>query len=105
VGKYSSIGPDLTDCETLMRGIEALHGGQLQLTVTPAGISATGGLSVVLTWTTPSVDGVLSGDPLVIVNRWPCPVHKEFWACVFEALYQMDTRIGRGYVQTSLTEG
>lgn len=94
----------MTDCETMMRSIEAVHGGQVQLIGTPAGISATGGLSWVLTFITPVVPGGENAEPILLISRWPCPVHTDFWSCLFEGLYQLDLKISRSYEQAKITE-
>lgn len=76
-----------------MRHLEEAHGVQVSLTVTPAGISATGGLSLLLLASDHSV--VASGPQVVLEksHRWPCVHHKEFWSCVYEGLYQMDYQL------------
>lgn len=74
----------------------------MQLTGTPAGISATGGTAWVLSFLTPSVVPGVVMEPVLVVSRWPCPVHREFWSCIFEGLYQLDLKIARQYKQSTL---
>jgi hypothetical protein len=74
----------------------------VQLTGTPAGISATGGTAWVLTFSTPSVPPGPEVEVVLVTSRWPCPIHSEFWSCIFEGLYQLDLRIGRHYKQGTL---
>jgi hypothetical protein len=97
-------GPDMIDIETMMRAIEALHGGAVKLAVSPAGIGPTGGLAVVLSYSTAAVGVAGLAEDLVIVNRWPCPIHRDFWSCVFEGLYRLDSAIGRNYTQRTLED-
>jgi len=101
----STNGPDLTDVETMMRAIESLHGGTVTLTVSPAGIGSTGGLAVVLAHVTEVIEGPAGVELLTISNRWPCPMHRDFWACIFEGFYRLDGKIARSYKQTTLPEG
>lgn len=104
LGKYSSNGPGIEDCETLMRAIEGLHAGQVQLTVTPVGISATGGLGIVLTFTAPAVPSGKSGEPILVVSRFPDVHLRDFWSCIFNGLYQLDAMIGRRYGQDTIPQ-
>ena len=104
MGKSMS-GPDLIDVEMMMRALEALHGGTVTLTVSPAGIGSTGGLAVVLGHAIEVVEGPAGMDLLTICNRWPCPVHKDFYSCIFEGLYRLDSKIGRSYEQQKLPKG
>lgn len=97
-------GPDLTDVETMMRAIEALHGGQVRLTFSPAGIGALGGMVVVLSYSHPSIVTGGQEEEAIVVNKWPCSIHMEIWSCVFEGLYRLDSAIGQMYVQTRLPE-
>lgn len=94
--------PDETDVETMMRAIEALHGGQVTMTVSPGGIGSTGGLAIVLTHRLPAVPGVEEDTEQLVTNRWPCPHHRHFWSCIFEGLYRLDSAIGRAYIQVEL---
>jgi hypothetical protein len=88
----------------LMRNIEGTHGGIVRLTVSPAGIGATGGLVMVLSFDVESVVGPASEQQILVVNRWPCTMHSDWWACVFEGLFRLDAKIGRDYSQQSLKE-
>lgn len=100
----STNGPDQTDVETMMRAIEQAHTGRVQLTVSCAGIGPGGGLAVVLSFSLPSVCGREDEDQVLVVNRWPCPLHRDWWACIFEGLYRLDRAIGRQYHQDTLPE-
>lgn len=100
----STNGPDATDVETMMRAIEQAHSGEVQLTVAPAGIGPGGGLAVVLHFSQPAVGGLQSGEGVLVIAQWPCPVHRDWWACIFEGLYRLDGAIGRQYHQETLPE-
>lgn len=97
--RLSQNGPDAIDCEVLMRAIEGLHGGQVQLTVTPVGISSTGGLGLVLSYQPPAQLGGVSAEPVLYTTTYPSAHYAEFFACVFNGLYALDSAIGRRYVQ------
>lgn len=93
--KYSQRGPGSTDIEMMMRALEITHRGQVQLTVTPAGISATGGMSTVLSFTRPSLADGSRPEEVLVIHRWPCEQHSEFWGCIYEGLWQLDHRISQ----------
>jgi len=95
--KYAAYGPGIEDCETLMRAIEQVHAGQVQLTVTPVGISANGGLGMVLTYTIPSPTSGVKFEPCLIVLQWPSGLMRDFWSCIYNGLCQLDTMIARRY--------
>lgn len=97
--------PDKTDVEMMMRAIEGVHGGQVRLVVSPAGIGPGGGLGVVLEHSLPGVPGTDQPEATLIVNRWPCPMHRDWWPCIFEGLYRLEAAIGRKYGQSKLPEG
>jgi hypothetical protein len=88
----------------MMRSIEQTHGGQVKLTVSPAGIGGTGGLAMVISFEVVSVAAAGGAEQTLVVNRWPCPMHRDWWSCVFEGLYRLDAKIARDYFQTSLTD-
>ena len=98
MAKHSN-GPDLIDIECLMRAIESLHGGRVALSVFPGGIGFNGGLVTVLTYLEPSVEDGEYVPKAEAVGRFPCPVHSDFYACVFEGLYRLDAAVGRLYEQ------
>lgn len=102
--KHSN-GPDQTDVEILMRAIEQTHGGLVKLTVSPAGIGPGGGMVMVLSFEVAAVVGPTAEDQTLVVNRWPCPMHRDFWSCIFEGLYRLDGVIGRQYNQLPMPEG
>lgn len=87
-----------------MRSIEQSHGGQVRLTVSPAGIGATGGLAIVLSFEVASVAAASGAEQTLVVNRWPCPMHRDWWACIFEGLYRLDAKIGRDYMQQAFPD-
>ncbi len=93
--KYATKGPGLTDIEMMMRALEATGRGQVQLTVTPAGISSSGGLSTVLSFTRPNLVVGRETEEVLVVHRWPCEHHAEFWSCIYEGLWQLDHRISQ----------
>jgi hypothetical protein len=97
-------GPDLIDCEALMRAIESLHEGKVVLTVFSAGIGGGTGLQVNITHI---LDDLTEGDLTAVTgvsSAWPCGQHREFWACIFEGLYKLDYAIGQSYHQQKMPQ-
>lgn len=95
LAKYAKHGPGPTDVEVMMRALEQINRGQVQLVLTPAGISATGGLSTVLSFLRPSVAGGPTPEEVLVIHRWPCEQHSDFWSCIYEGLWQLDHRIAQ----------
>lgn len=95
MAKYEKRGPGMTDIEMMMRALEQTGRGQVQLTVTPAGISGTGGLSTVLSFTRPHLADGSPLEEVLVIHRWPCEQHAEFWSCIYEGLWQLDHRIAQ----------
>lgn len=98
----STNGPDVTDVETLMRAISALHDTSVQFQCSPIGIGSSGGvrISAVATFT------LLPGSDLPATveqsANWPSNAGLDFWACLFQLLYQLDFQISERYAQEKL---
>lgn len=96
--------PDWTDVESLMRAIGGIHEGQVGCLVSPAGIGFNGGLHVVVS----AAFDVLPGSSLPafvdIEAPWPCDKHATLTAHIFSLLYDLDSAIGKAYMQKELFE-
>lgn len=98
----STNGPDLTDCEAMMRAIGAVHSGHVELVLKPAGRGLASGVSVLLRMTLDVLPGSSLPSEIVVENEWPCAVCGSFWGHVFNGLYALDFEIGQTYEQSSL---
>jgi len=100
----STNGPDMIDCEALMRAIESLHGGTVVLTVFSEGIGGGTGLHVNITHIQDSLPSEPYVEAIGVGSVWPCGSHVDFWACVFEGLYKLDFKVSEAFVQQELPE-
>lgn len=98
----STSGPDWIDVEGMMRAIQALHSGAVELTVRPIGIGFGTGVCVTARMSFDVLPGSIL-PPVVEVKRgWPCDQHKRMVAHCFSLLYELDSAIGRVYQQETL---
>jgi hypothetical protein len=68
----STSGPDWVDIEATMRAVGRMHAGVVSLTILPAGIGATGGLRIVVSFVE-SLEPVESPDDIICLEtEWPC---------------------------------
>lgn len=98
----SSSGPDWIDVEMLMRALEGLHSAHVAVIISPDGIGSTGGVDVAAS----AIFDVLPGSSLpatvAVHKKWPCTSHKSLAAHCFNALHELDYRIGQTYKNESL---
>jgi hypothetical protein len=97
-------GPDMIDCEALMRAIQSLHGGTVVLTLFAQGTGGGTGLNVNLTHICDELPQGATSEIVGVSSVWPCALHRDFWACVFEGLYKLDYAVGQAYKQQRLPE-
>lgn len=98
----STTGPDLTDAESLMRAIGALHSGHVALTFSPDGTGFNGGVVVTAGVIFERLPGSQLPGGVTVDARWPNNTQATFWACVFNLLYQLDYQISKVYQNESL---
>jgi len=100
----STSGPDWVDVEMLMRALEGLHSAHVALVVSPAGTGSTGGVNVAAS----AVFDVLPGSALpasvTVQKDWPCNGHATLVGHCFNALHELDYRIGQTYKSERLWE-
>ena len=84
------------------RAIEGCHGGTVKLTVSPAGIGSTGGVSIGLSLMTPVIPSEVVPQVIEVVRRYPDPHGRDFWSAVFELGWLLDSAVGRQYKQHTI---
>lgn len=95
-------GPDWTDVEMMLRAMSALHSGDVGLTVLPAGIGSSGGLSVAAMIMFDVLPGSSIPKSVEVIKPWPCLQHGTFPGHCFALLHELDFKIGQTYKQESL---
>lgn len=90
-------GPDWTDIEMMMRAIGGLHSGQVGLTILPAGIGSSGGLSVAASIMFDVPPGSSIPEFVSVVKIWPCSQHATLDGHCFALLNELDYKIGQVY--------
>jgi len=98
----STNGPDWTDVEMMLRSLSALHSGHAGFTVLPAGIGATGGLSVACSMMFDLLPGSSLPEIVSTESKWPCVDHADLAAHVFAGLHVLDFEISKVYKNESL---
>lgn len=98
----STNGPDWIDVEMLLRGIGALHSGEVGLTILPRGTGATGGLSVAASCMFNVLPGSSLPPAVSVMKDWPCTSHADLAAHCFALLHELDFQISKVYQQESL---
>ncbi len=93
--REQSSSPDWTDVFTLMKAVEGLHSVTVFVTLT-AGIydGVAGYTTIFAQHTAKSGEASVLGEPVAILcGEWPCPSHKDYAACLYSALLEMDSRL------------
>lgn len=87
--------PDWTDIFTVIRAIEALHSVTLFVTLTAGTFDGPSGYTTVCARNTSEVGKAsVLGEPVFILSgEWPCPHHKDYAACLYAALLEMDSQL------------
>jgi len=87
--------PDWTDVFTLMRAIEGLHSVTVFITLTAGTYDGvTGYTTIFAQHTAPMGEASVLGEPVaVLAGEWPCPQHKDYVACLYSALMEMDSKL------------
>lgn len=96
---------DWTDLEMFMRALEGCHGGKVELVVTPAGISSSGGVSVTVQHTIAQVPGSELPAVVNVSQRFPNVHGKSMLDLIYDNLWRLDYKIGLTYKQKTLEEG
>jgi len=87
--------PDWTDTFTIMRAIEGLHSVTVFVTLTAGTYDGpTGYTTICAQRTAKQGEASVLGEPvLVLSGEWPCPNHKEYVACLYAALLELDSKL------------
>jgi hypothetical protein len=102
--EQSSSGPDWIDVEMLMRALEGLHSAHVAVIVSPDGIGSSGGVSVVASALFDVLPGSALPSGVQVEKGWPCNTHATLAAHCFNALHELDYRIGQTYKNEKLWE-
>lgn len=98
----STNSPDWVDVQGMMRAIQAVHSGRIEIVVSPLGTGFGSGVDVHCRM----LFDVLPGSqvpPVVEVNRpWPCNEHKSMASHVYSLIYELDFQISKVYNQEGL---
>lgn len=89
--------PDWTDIFTLMKAIEGLHSVTVFVTLTSGVFDGPSGYTTICARrTAPHGEASVLGEPVIVSSgEWPCPNHKEYAACLYGALLDMDSMLSR----------
>jgi hypothetical protein len=98
----STSGPDWTDLESLLRSIDAMHGGQSALMLSPLGIGSSGGWTVRVCTVWDAVPGADTPQAITTEKLYPCPDCATMEGHIFNLLYRHDFAISEAYMSGSL---
>jgi len=98
----STNGPDLIDCEAMMRAMGALHSGHVELMLRPLGTGLGVSVEIELVMKFDVLPGSQLPAEIKSVSSYPCGVCGSFWGHVFSGLYALDFQIGQTYEQSEL---
>jgi hypothetical protein len=101
----SMTGPDETDLQAAMRAIGTLHSGVVEVTITPIGGSANGGLKVVVAIQQTVLPGSSLPGRVAIESRWPCADCKTLVGHLWGSMIALDHAVEKSYNQIPLPEG
>lgn len=87
--------PDWTDIFITMRAIEVLHSVTLFVTMTAGVYEGPSGYTTLFAQRTEKVgEASVLGEPAIVSSgEWPCPSHKDYAACLYAALLEMDSQL------------
>ena len=100
----SSNGPDVLDCEGMMRALGALHSGHVAVTFSPSGTGFNTGVVITAGIAFETLPGSALPSMVTTDCHWPTPMHADFWGAVYNLLYQLDQAIGATYKNEALWE-
>jgi hypothetical protein len=87
--------PDWTDIFTTMRAIEQLHSVTVFITMTAGVYDGPSGFTTLAARKEEKLGeaSVLGAPVIVSSGEWPCRTHKDFAACLYAALLEMDAQL------------
>jgi len=100
----STTGPDELDVMSLMKAMQTIHDGAVELIVRSPGTGFTPFVSVVCRATFDVLDGSRLPKMVEVENQYPCGKHETMMAHIFDGLYRLDSAIQRAYEQLELPE-
>ncbi len=95
--RESKNSPDWTDIFTLMRAIEGLHSVTVFITLSSSIFDGPSGFTTIAAHKTARQgEASVLGEPAIISSgEWPCPNHRDYAACVYAALLELDGVISK----------
>jgi len=100
--RESSNGPDVLDCQALMRAIGTLHSAHVACVVSPGGTGFSTSVDVAVSALFETLPGSALEGGVGVHSEWPTREGQSFWGLVFDLLYKLDNEIGKVYNQESL---
>jgi len=87
--------PDWTDIFGVMMAMEAMHSVTVLITFSCAVYDGPGGFTTIAARKTlPIGEASVLGEPVIVsCGEWPCPHHKDYVACLYAALLEMDGKL------------
>jgi len=89
--------PDWTDIFSVIRAMEAMHSVTVFITLSSAVYDGSGGFTTISAHKMSRVgEASVLGEPAIISSgEWPCPHHRDYAACLYAALLEMDGLLSR----------
>ena len=98
----STNGPDVADCETMMRALSALHSGHVALIVSPNGPGLNGGVDIAASMIFDVLPGSSLPSAVAAHTSWPNNTSATFWGACYCTLHALDFEISKVYKNESL---
>jgi len=78
-----------------MRAMEEMHSVTVLITLSSAVFDGPGGFTTIAAQkTSPMGEACVLGEPVIVsCGEWPCPHHKDYVACLYSALLEVDGRL------------
>lgn len=95
MGKLLNSGINWSDVTYLWQGLEVIHECKVELTVLTGTVPGSHSLDFTASAWVPTVEAHQTSVLAEVKGSWPDRTHPTFDSCIFNALYELDRRIGR----------
>jgi len=95
MGKLLSSGISWSDVTYLWQGLEGIHECKVELTVLIGIAPGSHSLDFTVSAWEPTVEAHQTKVIAEVKGTWPDRMHPTFDSCIFNAIYELDRRIGR----------
>lgn len=87
--------PDWTDCMIAIQAVQELHQVTIIVQCSTGVFSGPVGFTTVLAFKHSMVgEASVLGEPLLALSaEWPCKDHKDYYACLLSAIYNLDSKL------------